>query len=76
MKKMTVCVSLVCFLSMHASEKKSVKKDITNLDQLRSEVRKGHAEFQQKGGLAYYGEHYETKRSRSHTERSTAEDKK
>jgi hypothetical protein len=75
MKKIVVCMSLICVVSMQASEKRNQKNELTNLDQVRSALRKEHEDHQKNRGADYL-KGLEIKRNRIHSEKSITEDKK
>jgi hypothetical protein len=75
MKKIVVCMSLVCALSMQAAEKKSKKQEITTVDQLRTEYLRAREDNQKNGGASYLN-YLEVKRDKKYSEKSTVGDTK
>jgi len=75
MKKIGMCMSLVCVVSMQASEKKSGKEDIKTRDRLRTALRKEHEDFRKTHGTDFV-KGLEAKRTKMHSEQSVTEDKK
>jgi hypothetical protein len=76
MKKIVICMSLVCVVSVQASEKKSQKNELRNLDQVRSALRKEHEEIQKNHGADYVRGLEVKRNNKIQSEKSITEDKK
>jgi hypothetical protein len=76
MKKIVICMSLICVVSVQASEKKSGKIDVKNLDQLRSAVRKEREDYQKNHGADYLKGLEVKRNNKIQSEKSITEDKK
>ena len=70
MKKIVMCISLMCaVVMMNGSEKKGAKVTVNSFDELHEQVRRKRVEFNQNKGESYL-QHLETKSAKINTERS------